>query len=190
MAWNTDFTRFKSADLAGLDCGSYLKIPRRDRKITKIAQYTGDLEKGQCVAMIRVPAGARMTSAKLSWQNGATTSLLAVGDPYACGRLLGPIATLYPSGVIPAGVALGATECVPWGVCGTMTKTGRNGDGCGIFYQYTCETDIVVTNLDHAGQAAQGGFLGGGLTVVSPLGAKWNGGTPTLVLELEYLQSS
>ena len=189
MAWNTDFTRFKSADLAGLDCGSYLKIPRRDRKITKIAQYTGDLEKGQCVAMIRVPAGARITSAKLSWQNGATASVLAVGDPYACGRLLGPIGTLYSSGVIPLPTGVNAS-CLPWGVCGTMTKTGRNGDGCGIFYQYTCETDIVVTNLDHAGQAAQGGFLGGGLTVVSPLGAKWNGGTPTLVLELEYLQSS
>lgn len=189
MAWNTDFTRFKSGDLAGLDCGSYLKIPRRDRKITKVAQYTGDLEKGQCVAMVRVPANARITGAKLSWQNGAAT-VLAVGDPYACGRLLGPIATVVSSGVIPGGLTLGPYACLPWGACGVLGKTGRNGDGCGLFYQYTCETDIIVTNLDHAGQASEGGFLGGSVTVISPLGTKWTGGTPTLVLEIEYLQSS
>lgn len=186
MAWNTTFTRFYSGDLAGLECGSYLKIPRRDRKITKVAQYTGDLEKGQCVAMVRVPAGARITAAQLTWQLGATGALLAVGDPYACARLLGPISTAFPSGVIPGS----ATTCLPWGACGTMTKTGRNGDGCGLFYTYTCETDIVITNLDHVGQAAEGGFVGGGLTVVTPIGAKWSGGTPTLVLTVEYLQGS
>lgn len=190
MAWNTDFTRFKSTDLTGLDCGSALKIPRREREIMKIAQFTGDLEKGQCAGMVRVPAGARITAARLAWQNGATGSLLAVGDPYACGRFIGPVATAYSSGVLPNIVTLGHTSCTPWGLCGTMTKTGRNGDGCGIFYQYTCETDIIVTNLDHAGQASEGGFLGGSVTVISPLGAKWSGGTPTLVLEVKYLQAS
>ena len=187
MAWNTDFTRFKSTDLAGLDCGSYLKIPRREREITKIAQYTGDLEKGQCVAMVRVPTGARITAARLAWQNGAA-SIFGVGDPYACGRLLGPVLALYSSGVIPTGTV--TPTCLPWGSCGTMIKTGRNGDGCGIFYQYTCETDIVVTNLDHAGQANQGGFAGGSVEVLSPLGTKWTGGTPTLVLEVKYIQQS
>lgn len=189
MAWNTDFTRFKSADLAGLDCGSYLKIPRRDRVITKVAQYTGDLEKGQCVAMIRVPAGARITGARLAWQNGAA-SVLSVGDPYACGRLLGPISAVVSSGVVGTSATQGAFNCLPWGACGVLTKTGRNGDGCGLFYQYTCETDIIITNNDHAGQAMEGGFQGGGVTVLGPVGTKWTGGTPTLVLEVSYLQAS
>ena len=187
MAWNTDFTRFKSSDLAGLDCGNYLKIPRRDRKITKIAQYDSSLEKGQCAAMVRVPAGARITGMKLAWNNtGSTVPVLAVGDPFACGRFLGPISTVYSSGAIVTtqGPAWG---CSPWGTCGILTKTSTNGDGCGLFYQYTCETDIIVTNLDHAGQAAQGGHAGGTLTLLSPLGARWTG---SFVLEVEYLQSS
>ena len=190
MAWNTTFTRFYSSDLAGLECGNYLKIPRRDRKVTKIAQYTGVLEVGQCVGMFNVPAGARITGAKLSWHNGAAT-VLGVGDPYACGRLLGPVVTSYSSGINPSGGGA-SYSCLPWGVCGTMTKTGANGDGCGLFYQYTCETMIQITNLYSAGGAAQGGFLGGGIIAnTSPLGVRWAGGDgPSLVLEVEYLQSS
>src|SRR3990167_8194746 len=185
MAWNTDFTRFKSTDLAGLDCGSYLKIPRLDRKITKAAIYNGDLEKGQCVAMIRVPAGARVVGADLTWGGSTTTSLLAVGDPYACARLIGPVSTVVNRGDRGTG-----GHCIPWGVtCGTLVKVGINGDGCGLFYQYTCETDIVITNLHHEGNAAEGGFLGGSVGAnTGPVGAKWTGGR--LVLTVEYLQSS
>ena len=188
MAWNSDFTRFKSSDLAGLDCGAYLKIPRREREITKVAVYTGDLEKGQCVGMVRVPTNARITGVDLSWANGGSTApILAVGDPYACARFLGPIAVVASAN---RGDQLGggSFSCLPWGLCGTMIKTGRNGDGCGLFYQYTCETDIFVTNLDHVGQAAQGGFIGGGLTLVGPIGAKYTGGQ--LVLTVEFLQAS
>ena len=189
MAWNTSFTRFYSSDLAGLECGSYLKIPRRDRKITKSAVYTGDLEKGQCVAMVRVPAGARIVGADLSWANGGTTApLLAVGDPYACARFMGPIAVIASAG---RGDPLsgGTFSCLPWGMCGTLTKTGRNGDGCGLLYQYTCETDIIVTNLHHIGNAAEGGFAGGAAVAnFGPAGAKFTGGQ--LVLTVEFLQAS
>ena len=193
MAWNTTFTRFYSGDLAGLECGSYLKIPRRERMITKVAQYTGNLEKGQCVAMLRVPTGSRIVKADLSWQhanNNTTAVILGVGDPYACARLIGPVNTAG----ISRGQHLGVgqlLDCGIWGLCGTMTKTGTLGDGCGIFYQYTCETDICITNLHSVGNAWQGGFPGAVAATdanIPPIGAKWTGGT--LTLTVEYLQAS
>lgn len=185
MAYNTDFTRFKSGELAGLDCGSYLKIPRRDRIVTLVSRYTGDLEVGQCVAMVRVPAGARIVGSDLSWSGGSVT-VLGIGDPYACGRLSQVINTLVPRG-IRGGV--GAGWCEPWGTCGTLTKTGNVGDGCGLFYQYTCETDIVVTNLDAESKHAEGGWAGGASAAKSGFtGAKWTGGS--LVLTIKYLQQS
>ncbi len=191
MSYNTTFTRFKSADLAGLDCGTYLKIPRRQGKVTLVASYTGDLEVGQCAAMVRVPTGARIVAADVSW-SGASNSILAVGDPYACGRLLGPISTVYPRGVMRRALADITANCVnyqPWGTCGTMTKTGNIGDGCGLFYQYTCETDIVVTNLYSEANANAGGWAGGGVVAGSgSAGAKWTGGS--IVLTVEYLQQS
>ena len=192
MAWNTTHTRFYSTDLAGLECGNALKIPRRDREITKVAVYNGALEKGQCVAMVRVPAGARITGAELTWRKSDTTeSVLAVGDPYACGRLLGPISTIFDSGHIVNGAG-NYWNCSPWGTCGTLRKTSNNGDGCGLFYQYTCETDVIVTNLHHTGNAYEGGFQGGGVAANlagHPLGGKYaaNG---QIVLKLTYLQAS
>ena len=184
MSYNTPDTRFKSSELAGLDCGSYLKIPRRDRKTTLMARYTGDLEVGQCVAMVRVPAGARISGSDLFWF-GTSNTVLAVGDPFACGRLSNVISTALPRGVI----STAAISCLPWGTCGTLTKTGNIGDGCGLFYQYTCETDIVVTNLHFASQATHGGWAGG--TIAAGAGApgtKWTGGA--LVLTIEYLPQS
>lgn len=194
MAYNTDFTRFKSTDLAGLDCGAYLKIPRRDRRVTKTAQFTGSLEKGQCVAMIRVPAGARILSADLYWQQPANNTagvIFGVGDPYACARLIGPVNTGGKSRGEWNGIGV-LLDCHIWGTCGTMTKTGNLGDGCGVFYQYTCETDIVVTNLHSVGNAWEGGFPGAVAATganIAPLGTRWaaNG---ALVLTVDYLQSS
>lgn len=190
MAWNTSHTRFYSTDIAGLECGNNIRIPRRDKKVTKAAIYNGALEKGECVAMVRVPKGARIVGARLSWRRSDTTeSVLAVGDPYACGRLLGPISTIQNSGVFPVGTGNGAS-CQPWGACAVLTKTGNNGDGCGLFYQYTCETDILVTNLHDAGSAANGGFLGGAVGAnISPLGGKFATGGQ-IYLEVDYLDAS
>jgi len=186
MSYNTTFTRFKSEGLAGLDCGQYLKIPRRDRMTTLVERYTGDLEVGQCVAMIRVPAGARIIGADLSW-SGTSLSVLSVGDPFACGRLSQPIHTLVNRGQ-RGGV--GAGWCEPYGTCGTLTKTGNVGDGCGLFYQYTCETDILVINNDAESNLNQGGWAGGAIAAkgAGALGAKWTGGS--LVLKIEYLPQS
>ena len=189
MSYNTDHTRFKSSDLAALDCGSYLKIPRRDRVHKLVARYTGDLEVGQCVAMVRVPAGARIVSSELTWtgtMNSITSSVLAVGDPYACGRLSNVISTALPSGTVVGGAA---GSCVVWGACGKLSKTGTIGDGCGLFYQYTCETDIIVTNLTFSNQATFGGYATGAVAAGAGVpGVKWTGGA--LVLTLEYLSQS
>ena len=190
MGYNIDFTRFKSSGLAGLDCGSYLKVPRRDAKITVMERYTGDLEVGQCVSMIRVPKGARIVGMELTWGNTTTNAVLAVGDPFACGRFLGPIATPRDSGQINTPTT--ALDCIghfAYGTCGKLNKTGNIGDGCGLFYQYTCETDIVITNLYAASQANAGGWAGGGIVAGSgQVGAKWTGGV--LTLTVEYLQQS
>jgi len=183
VAYNTAFTRFKSSGLAGLDCGSYLKIPRRDEDIVVTEVYDGDLEVGQCVAMVRVPAGARITGMEISWGGSSSASVLGVGDPYACGRFLGPINTVANRGAV--GPQTG--HCVGWGVtCGRLVQTGRTGDGCGLFYQYTCETDVLITNLYSDGEAYQGGWPGLGPKSVA--GAKWTGGR--LVLTVSYKQAS
>jgi len=186
MSYNTEWTRFKSGELAGLDCGSYLKIPRRDRKTTLVARYTGDLEVGQCVAMVRVPAGARIIGADLSW-SGTSVSVLSVGDPYACARLSQAIQTFLPRGIR---WGAGAGYCTPFGACGTLIKTGNVGDGCGLFYQYTCETDILVINNDAESNLSQGGWAGGAIAAkgAGAAGAKWTGGS--IVLTIEYLPQS
>src|SRR3990167_10041532 len=115
MSYNTTFTRFKSSGLAGLDCGSYLKIPRRDENIIVTEVYDGDIEVGQCVAMIRVPAGARIDDVEMTWGGGGGATVLAVGDPFACARFLGPMATSRNRGNMTAGVFADITgECTAW----------------------------------------------------------------------------
>lgn len=186
MAWNTSYTRFKSTQLAGLDCGNYLKIPQGQGIIKDLGVYDGDIEVGQCVAMVRVPAGAIMVSAELSW-DGTAVSNLGVGDPYACGRLITAANTGRPRGkdnTFAVTQLLDCTSWLAWGSCGTMTKTGRVGDGCGIGYTYTCETDIVVTNLYSSGNGLAGGWAGGtwANSTTTP-SAKWTGGRITLTVE-------
>ena len=191
MAYNTTFTRFKSSGLAGLDCGSYLKTPRRDENIIVTEVYDGDIEVGQCVAMVRVPAGARIDDVELSWGGNGGTTVLAVGDPFACARLLGPVSTIANRGMIQpvnaAGTSGDCTRFMAYGSCGKLMKTGNVGDGCGKFYQYTCETDILVTNLYHAGYANLGGWVGAALPADN-VGAKWTGGR--IVLTVSYKQAS
>jgi hypothetical protein len=179
MAWNTDHTRFKSAALANLDCGSYLKIPYGEGIKRVVGVYDGDLEVGQCVAMVRVPANAYVVDARLSWAGGTLNNVLAVGDGYACGRFLGPILAQFDSNLLTQGAANNGFDC------GVMTKVGRIGDGCGRMYQYTCETDVVVTNLYREGYASAGGWAGStALTGSSIIGAKWTGGRIVLSLDL------
>lgn len=161
----TGWVKFKSDELAALDCGHNIKI-NPGRSHVRVGTFTSSATKvlgvGECVAMVRVFPGESIEACVLTWANSPAgtavpRTLLAVGDPYACGRFLGhpvPIDTITQSGVYVVGNA------GPYGACGTMMKIGTVGDGCGIGYTYTCETDIVLTNLYNAGFAGVGGFPG------------------------------
>lgn len=156
MAWNSTFTRFKSTQLTRVDCGQAQKINVGDQPITLSAVYDGALEIGHCVGMFVVPAGHRVVRGRLAVSGSATattlSSILGVGDHYACGRFA-VMNSQFGSGTI-----VGAT---PYGNCGTFMKVGRNGDGCGLWYKYTCDTMIQITNLYGAASGNQGGWAGG-----------------------------
>ena len=124
--------------------------------------------------MVRVPANARIVGGRLAI-DGSSASFLAVGDPFACGRLIGAVRSYN------TGAQCGSFDCY------AINKVGKNGDGCGLFYQYTCETDILVTNLYREGNANQGGFTGGAAAAgaTGSASAKWTGGR--IVLTIQYL---
>ncbi len=164
MAWNTSFTPFKSGLLAGIDCGTGgnvvkgSSVAQQSTRYWADFSYTSALSAGQCIGMIRVPAGTRIVGGRLTCQAPVpANTLLAVGDPYACGRFLGPV-NATTLAIQPLG-AMGGFDC------GVFTRTGKagifsNGDGCGLGYLYTCETDVVVTVLYTDLNASMGGWAG------------------------------
>lgn len=183
MAYNTSAAKYKSAELAALDCSPNTRQARtaEDRLWGNFtASATQVLGIGECVAMIRIPAGAVMLGADLYWNAQASASVVAVGDPFACGRFIGPVIT-----GTARGVNLNASTCTPWGACGTMMKMGTQGDGCGIGYTFTCETDLVLTNLYSNNNATMGGWAGSDATVGSHLGAAISAGKFTLIVNLK-----
>ena len=158
-SYNSSHPKWRGAELSDLDCGYAIKAveaqgPFRTGSVTFSASQV--LGIGECVSLIRVRAGTEVLAADLYWgQTAAGTcvnrTILAVGDPFCCGRLLGPINTLYRRGAfIPA---LGNS----WGDCASLEKVGTTADGCGIGYVYTCDTDIVMTNVYNGGYALVGG---------------------------------
>ncbi len=196
MAWNTGHAKYKSTGpgggLAGLDCGHNLKFARTETTAGPLwAEFTtptGGLEKGACVAMIRVPAGTRVMGAELFCTplgaNDQTTVILAVGDPYACARLLGPCCVTAGSWSRASNNS-SAIDLVAYD-CFSMRRVGRVGDGCGVGYTYTCETDIQITNLDHSGQATLGGWAGSVATAATPLGSATTAGGK-IILRLDVM---
>lgn len=185
--YNASFPKWRGTELANLDCGYAIKAvdamgPYKTGSVTFAA--TQVLGVGECVSLIRVRAGTEILGADLYWVRTAAgtcvpTTVLAVGDPYCCGRILGPVNTLYQRGqYIPA---MSGT----WGDCATLQKVyvATNGDGCGIGYVYTCDTDIVLTNIYNDGYAFIGGAPGA-YTVGSQAGAALTSGKFTLVLQV------
>ncbi len=164
MAWNTAFTEYKSGLLAGIDCGTGGNVIKGGNVAQSISRYWADftaptaLSAGKCVSMLRIPAGTRIVGGRLTAQAPVpANTLLAVGDPFACGRFLGPV-NATTMNVLTLGTA-GVFDC------GVFTRTGRaglfaNGDGCGLGYVYTCETDVVVTVLYTEVNASIGGWAG------------------------------
>lgn len=164
MAYNTTHPKWKGSELSDLDCGYNIKAMNDQNGLligTFIAATNKTLAVGECAALVRVKPGTQILGAELFW--GRTdagtcipTTILAVGDPFCCGRLLGPISTLYEKGTAVLGAGLDY-----WGECSILRKSNTsNGDGCGIGYTYTCETDIVLTNLYNDGFAHVGGAPG------------------------------
>ena len=186
-SYNSTHPKWRGTELADLDCGYAIKAveasgPFRTGSVTLSA--TQVLGVGECVSLIRVRAGTEILGAELYWARTAAgtcvpTTVLGVGDPFCCGRLLGPVNTLFQRG---ASVPTGSPDL--WGECATMQKLFSNvGDGCGIGYVYTCSTDIVMTNLYNDGNAFQGGAPGA-YTVGSQQGAALSSGKFTLVLHV------
>lgn len=172
MAYNTGFQVYKSTALQALDC--------RPTGQTKMVGGPGDtftystifvaaeaIEVGECIAMTRVPKGLMVTDVVLyhSANAGAT---IGVGDPFCCGRFLGPIETTVASGGY-----FTQAQGVNCGPVTRLSKINRTGDGCGFGYTYTCETDIIITNgygtntfQVGGGSAGGGSAVGGGTSAV------------------------
>ena len=145
IPYNKDFTTIKSAQLQALDCrptGATKMVGSQDGLLTLYGVITLNqaVEVGECISAVRVPKNFQVTGGMMTYTANAG-AVIGLGDPFCCGRLLGPILC----SVDPA-----ATTIAPSGsACaflGFITKTGATADGCGLGYTYTCETDLIVTN--------------------------------------------
>lgn len=194
MAYNTSFTRRKSSMLFDLDCrttGPTRTVGALGETLTFAAYHTLDeaIEQGECIAMVRVPAGFMVTGAVVAWEGPAGAApagdtIIGFGDPYACGRLSNrPIDLRWIS-------QLGQNNTGSFQSCGVLTKCGKTGDGCGLGYVYTCETDLVITNLYGLTSHDQGGWKG---NPAASGGGVWGGaitsGT-TIFVEVRGIQTS
>lgn len=147
MAWNSSHTRRKSSQLFDLDCRTTgaVKLMADGMEYTTNWTVTTDeaIEPGECIAMARVPRGFTVTGLQLFSATVSANATVGVGDPFACGRFLGPIQLDVPSGTYPGSPSGSMFNC---GAAWVMQKMNRGGDGCGFLYTYTCETDILLTN--------------------------------------------
>lgn len=173
MAYNTSSTRRKSSYLHDLDCrtiGAVKTTLSPGETITYAAVYTADeaVEAGECIAMVRVPRGFTVTDALLTWSAGAADAVIGLGDPFACGRFLGPLLTNQASGIEQIGAPQGTFSCSQ---AYRLSKVGRAGDGCGVGYTYTCETDLVVT----VGYGQAGFGIGGSTKTTGAVGGGYGG---------------
>lgn len=172
MAYNTTHPRYKSSWLAAFDCtnAGAIKGPPLDARNKYYATFTvptgEQMEAGECVGMIRIPADTRVVDAVLTWSLCNAGAILAVGDPFACGRFIVAAAHRLPQ------------ENTAAGSCGSnrLVKTGAIGDGCGAGYLYTCETDVLITVLYGDSSGNQGGWAGGAGPNSGPSGSGPAGG--------------
>src|SRR5689334_6982956 len=121
MAYNTSFTRFKSAQLQALDCRpsgvtKMVGVPGEHLRFTVATVLADNVEVGGCIAMVRVPCGFQVTGGRLAW-TAVTNAVVGVGDPFCCGRLLGPVNMTGASGIFSQ------LNCNGWN-CGVINKVG------------------------------------------------------------------
>lgn len=183
MAYNSTHSKYKSTWLAGLDCQTTgaIKGNRADFGDKMYATWTvptgEQLEVGDCVLMLRIPAGTTVVGGRLSW-TALGAAQIALGDPFACARFLGAILTTTANDLAGGNANVAGLDC------GVIRKIGTTGDGCGIGYTYTCETDICVTNLYAEGNASVGGWVGSTAANYGTAGGAITGGTIRLVLDV------
>ena len=166
MAYNTAFTRRKSSYLHDYDCRSTGQLRQPvggpGETITYYGEVTLDeaVEQGECISMVRVTRGFKVTGVTVAWQGPegvapAGDVIVGFGDPFCCGRLSNqPLDLRWLSD-------RGQNNTGSFQSCGTLVKVGKVGDGCGLGYVYTCETDLIITNLYGIGSHYQGGFGAG-----------------------------
>lgn len=156
-AYNSSSTRFKSAQLQAVDCRTTggtktIGIPGDQLTYSAVVTLADNVEVGGCIGMFVVPRGFQVTGGRLGY-TAVSGAVIGVGDPFCCGRLLGPINTTSPSGIL--------TTINPNGFdCSVISKIGVTADGCGLGYVYTCDTMLVVTN----GYGENSFGIGGGKT--------------------------
>ena len=191
MAYNSGFVKHKSINLEALDCSLNVKhVPQDDTFLEGIftASSTKVVGVGECVAMIRVQPNTILMGAELYWNDPAPAAVVAIGDPFSCARILGPIHVGTARGVLSTSTCGGM---IAYGTCGSLTKFGREGDGCGIGYRFTCETDIQLTNLNSDALATIGGWQGGAAVASNPgmQSTAISAGTFYLVLQVKKATS-
>ncbi len=193
--YNKDFTRRKSSYLHDADCRTTGSLRLPAGGLGEAFTYFGEvtlneaIEAGECISMVRVHKGFKVTGVTLVWAGPegvapAGDVVIGFGDPFACGRLSNaPIDMRWLSD-------RGQNNSGSFASCGVLTKVGRVGDGCGIGYVYTCDTDLIVSNLYGLGSHQQGGWEGGGQ--ISG-GGVWGGaitsGT-TIAVEVRGIQTT
>lgn len=159
--YNRNFTPYKSTALQGLDCNIsngpvyHAGVTENFRSYAVTYTLAEAIEAGECISMIRLPRGLTITDAALFYTPG--TAIIGVGDPFCCGRLIGPVDIAIVPGQYQ-GDAQGVS-CAP--TYSRMVKMGRGGDGCGFGYTYTCDTDLIITNGYGLNSFQQGGMPGG-----------------------------
>lgn len=182
VPYNRNFTAYKSTQLQGLDCQTtgqivYVGDPSILRVFSGTYTTAEAIETGECIAMVRVPRGFTVTDVHLTWsQNSTTDVVIGVGDPFCCGRFLGPVLMNFSTGG-SGGSAInlphGTAACVP---LNRLNKIGRVGDGCGYGYTYTCDTDIIITNGYGANSFDSGGGSAHGSAGAVSTGSTFNNG--------------
>ena len=191
MAYNSGWVKHKSTYLDNLDCSLNVKAPPQDdtfREATFVASSTKVIGVGECVAMIRMFPNDIIMGAEFYWNDPAPAAVVAIGDPFSCARILGPIHVGTARGVLSTSTCGGM---IAYGTCGSLTKFGREGDGCGIGYKFTCETDLVLTNLNSDALATIGGWQGGAAVASNPgmQSTAITAGTYYLVLQIKKATS-
>lgn len=138
MAFGT--TPVQSVQYAKYAANPTVKVASKDwhaRKRTAYGEYEASaLAAGSQIAMVRIPQGARLLGGKLAWDAmGGGSFILGVGDQFDCDRfMLAATASVASFNAVDS-------DCGVFNVIGDVS--GPHSVGIG--YEFTCDTDIIVT---------------------------------------------